>query len=255
MACLSTGGIAMSDYNALDFGWTTKAILSVGMLMGSITLVLLVNVFRGQWRALMRDEQVIGMFKILLVSIIGVAFWHKNRPLIDAVFMTISALSGTGFPADQIFHLGGLFWIMTLIGGCSGSASGGIKVFRLQIMHRIAKNHIYRSLNPSGFYPTLYNGQRLDHTEVDAVVAVVFCYLAGWVLATTALALCGHSLNDAFTLASSTLTNSGLPLGQWAYHLPDFSLGSKWVSMVTMLSGRFECVTLVAGLCALFRRA
>jgi Trk-type K+ transport system membrane component len=114
-------------------------------------------------------------------------------------------------------------------------------------------NHIHRMLNPSGFYPTVYNGQRLDNTQVDAVMAVVFFYLLGWIVVTVALALCGHSLNDAFTLASSTLTNSGLPLGQWADYLNTLSSASKWVSMLSMLSGRFECVTLVGAFLALFR--
>ena len=253
IASVSTGGIAMSQYSALDLSVVTKSILSIGMLMGSITLILFVPFFRGQWRILVKDDQVVGMLKVLVITCIGVAFWHKSRPLIDSVFMSISAVSGTGFPAESIFNFGGLFWIVTLIGGCSGSASGGIKIFRLQIMYRMAKNHIYRMLNPSGFYPTVYNGQRLDNTQVNAVMAVVFFYLLGWILATTALTLCGHHLNDAFTLASSTLTNSGLPLGQWADHVNDFSSASKWVSMLTMLSGRFECVTLVGAFLALFR--
>jgi trk system potassium uptake protein TrkH len=253
IASVSTGGISMSQYKVLDLSVGTKTILSMGMLMGSITLILFVPFFRGKWRVLLKDDQVMGMFKMLMVTCIGVAFWHKSRPLIDSVFMSISAVSGTGFPSESIFHFGGLFWIVTLIGGCSGSASGGIKIFRLQIMYRMAKNHINRMLNPSGFYPTVYNGERLGNTQVDAVMAVVFFYLLGWVLATTALTLCGHTLNDAFTLASSTLTNSGLPLGQWADHANDFSSASKWVSMLTMLSGRFECVTLVGAFLALFR--
>ena len=253
MASVSTGGIAMSQYNVLDLSFGTKTILSIGMLMGSITLILFVSLFRGQWRVLVKDDQVVGMLKVILVTFIGVAFWHKSRPLIDSVFMSISAVSGTGFPAESIFHFGGLFWVITLIGGCSGSASGGIKIFRLQIMYRMAMNHIHRMLNPSGFYPTVYNGQRLDNTQVDAVMAVVFFYLLGWIVVTVALALCGHSLNDAFTLASSTLTNSGLPLGQWADYLNTLSSASKWVSMLSMLSGRFECVTLVGAFLALFR--
>lgn len=254
MASVSTGGIPMSRYNVLDFSLVTKIILSFAMMMGSITLILFVQFFRGHWRALIKDDQVIGMMKILAVTIIGVTFWHRGGSIIDDVFMSISAVSGTGFPAESKFHFGGLFWVITLIGGCSGSASGGLKIFRLQIMYRMAKNHINRMLNPSGFYPTVYNGQRLDNADVDAVMAVVFFYLLGWVFVTTALILCGHALSDALTLASSTLTNSGLPLGLWAEHVNEFSSASKWVSMISMLSGRFECVTLVGAFLAIFRR-
>ena len=254
MASISTGGIAMSRYSVLDLPWKAKIILSLGMLMGSITFLLFVQVFKGHWKTLIKDDQVRGMFKILGLTIIGVAFWHYNKSLIDSIVMSISALSGSGFYAEPIFNFGGWFWIVTLIGGCSGSASGGMKIFRLQIFYRMASNHIHRTLNPSGFYPTVYNGQRLDQTDIEAVMAVIFFYLLGWILAAIAFKLCGHHLNDALTLASSTLTNSGLPLGQWAHHTHNLSLMSKWVAMITMLAGRFECLTLVGALFALFRR-
>jgi trk system potassium uptake protein TrkH len=118
----------------------------------------------------------------------------------------------------------------------------------------MAKNHVLRSLDPNGFFPTTYNGHRLETGETEGIMAVTFFYIAGWALATTALTLCGHDLWNAFTLASSTLTNSGLPLGNWSDHVADFSLTSKWVTMVAMLCGRFECVTLVGAFWSLFRR-
>lgn len=254
MATISTGGIAMSTYNVLDLSWQTKGILSLGMMMGSMTLVLCLGALRGNWKALWRDDQLWGMIKILALSTVGISLWHKKNPLIDGIFMSVSAVSGTGFPAESIFHFGGLFWIVTLLGGCSGSASGGIKIFRMQIIYRMAKNHVLRCLNPWGFYPTVYNGRRLESLEIEGVMSVVFFYLAGWVLSTMALTGLGHELSDAFTLASSTLTNSGLPLGPWADHVNTFSSGTKWVCMMTMLCGRFECVTLVGALCSLFRR-
>jgi trk system potassium uptake protein TrkH len=254
MATISTGGITMSRYGVLNLTWGVKAILSMAMLMGSITLVLFVNVFRGDWRSLMQDDQVLGMLKIWGLTIVGVTLWHRKNSFIDGVFMSLSAVSGTGFSPESAFHFGGFFWITTLIGGCSGSASGGIKIFRLQIMYRMAKNHVLRSLDPNGFFPTTYNGHRLETGETEGIMAVTFFYIAGWALATTALTLCGHDLWNAFTLASSTLTNSGLPLGNWSDHVADFSLTSKWVTMVAMLCGRFECVTLVGAFWSLFRR-
>jgi len=254
MATISTGGIAMSSYSVLDLSDGVKGILSMAMFMGSVTFVLFVGALRGDWRGLVRDEQVRGMVKVIGFTILAVGLWHGKSSIMDIVFMSVSAVSGTGFPAESLFHFGGIFWIITLIGGCSGSASGGIKIFRLQILYRMAKNNVLRALQPVGFYPTVYGGQKLDIPEIEAIISVVFFYLAGWIVATIAFTLCGHALGDAFTLASSMLTNSGLPLGSWADRVGEFSLGTKWIAMITMLCGRFECVTLVGAVCSLVRR-
>jgi trk system potassium uptake protein TrkH len=252
MSVISTGGIAMSQYGVTDLTVGAKIILSVGMMLGATTLVLVFYGLRGNWRALTEDDQVRGMGKILLFTLLGVTLWHQEKPFIDSIFMTVSAISGAGFSTDS-FHFGGFFWIITLIGGCSGSAAGGIKVFRLQIIYRMAKNHVLRCLNPGGFYVTVYNKKPVDRETIDGVMAIVFFYLAGWGLFTVALTMCGYVLGDAVTLASSALTNSGLPLGNWAHHGEDFSSATKWVVMVTMICGRLEFVAVVGLFWAFFR--
>jgi trk system potassium uptake protein TrkH len=254
MATISTGGIAMSRYAPLSCSWQVKTILSLGMVMGSTTLVLFVNVLRGNWRSLIDDDQVRGMMKMLFFMLLVVVLWHWEKPFIDSLFMTVSAASGAGFPGSPSFHVGAFFWLATLIGGCSGSASGGIKIFRLQIMYRVAKNNLLRCLYPLGFYPTLYHNQPLDAGVIEGVMAAVFFYIAGLFVCTVALTLCGYVVVDAVTLASGALTNSGLPLGTWADHTLSFSFATKWVVMLTMLFGRLEFVTVLGLFLGLFRR-
>ena len=244
----------MSQYGILDLPTMAKAIVTLSMLCGSMTLVLWVGAFQGHWKPLFRDDQFFGLLKILGLSFFFMMLWHPKQHWMDVLMMSVSAVSATGFSTAGIFHCGGMMLILTFVGGCSGSTAGGIKIFRLQILYRIAKSHVKRCLDSYGFFPVLYNNRSVDEKELSALVAVVFFYLAGWILSMAALAFCGYDLGNAFSLASSALTNSGFSFGGWSEHVGEFSTATKWVIIVTMLCGRFECVTLVGALWSLFRR-
>jgi trk system potassium uptake protein TrkH len=254
MATLSTGGVPMSEYGVFDLPSSAKIIISLSMLCGSMTLVLWIGAFRGHWRNLFWDDQWIGLLKILGIAFIFALLWHPNHSWLNVLVMSISAVSSTGLSTEGAFHCGGLFLIVTFIGGCSGSTAGGIKVFRLQVLYRMAKSHMNRCLDPYGFFPTIYNNHNIEDQELSALVAVVFFYISGWIVSMTALMFCGYQLGDAFSLASSALTNSGVNFGNWSSHIAEFSTPTKWVTIITMLCGRFECVTLVGALWSLIRR-
>ena len=61
-------------------------------------------------------------------------------------FNVLSILSGTGYVTDD-FGLWGefpliFFLFLMFIGGCAGSTTCGIKIFRLQILFRFVGNHV-----------------------------------------------------------------------------------------------------------------
>jgi Trk-type K+ transport system membrane component len=78
--------------------------------------------------------------------------------------------------------------------------------------------------------------------------------MMGWLLVTFGLSCLGHGLLESFPLAASLITNSGLYLGTLVHHLDTLSTASKALSILAMLCGRFEFMTLLAVLMMPFLR-
>ena len=61
-------------------------------------------------------------------------------------FNIISILTGTGYTSSNFNLWGGfgltVMFIIMFIGGCAGSTTGGVKIFRLQLLFRAAQTQI-----------------------------------------------------------------------------------------------------------------
>jgi trk system potassium uptake protein TrkH len=74
-----------------------------------------------------------------------------------SAFNVVSILSGTGYVTTD-FNLWGnfslvFFLLFMIIGGCAGSTTCGIKVFRIQLLWLFIINEIKKSVYPRGVYP------------------------------------------------------------------------------------------------------
>ena len=84
--------------------------------------------------------------------------WIKKCPdifqisLITVAFNIISILTGTGYVTENFSNWGQFpliyFLILMFIGGCAGSTTCGIKIFRIQILWLFIINEIKKSIYP-----------------------------------------------------------------------------------------------------------
>jgi trk system potassium uptake protein TrkH len=255
MASISTGGIVVASHPLHLMSPYGKLILTLIMGLGGSTLIVLISVLKGHRKRIVYDAQMRGYAKLLAVISVLTVLWRGDSP-IDSLFMAVSAVTTTGFalgaPYDGFCST--LFLMASFIGGCSGSTSGGIKVFRLQMLLGITKNQIFRVLRPYGVFLTFYNEKLVDESATTNLVTIIFFYMMGWLLVTFGLSCLGHGLLESFPLAASLITNSGLYLGTLVHHLDTLSTASKALSILAMLCGRFEFMTLLAVLMMPFLR-
>jgi trk system potassium uptake protein TrkH len=136
---------------------------------------------------------------------------------------------------------------LLLIGGCSGSTSGGIKVVRWSVMMKQAVNEFRRLLHPHGVYTVWLNGQPGREVLVPGVAAFVCAYFL-LVLLTALLGACaGLTPFEALSGGLSMMGNVGPAFGQIGPAgnygaLPDWLKG--WYSFI-MLTGRLEIYTML----------
>lgn len=260
MTTVATGGFSSRDDSIGEFGAPAVEWVAVGfMIASSLPFLLYVRAVQGKPMAMIRDEQVRAFFVILLGLTVlawlsegqGTGYAGAVR-LREAVFNMTSIMTGTGFTSTDYGTWGplaaGLFLTATFIGGCAGSTSCGIKVFRVVVLFEDIRQHARRIAYPSGVFVKRYNGRPLADNVSAAVLSFLFLFLACFVVLSLALSLMGLDTVTAVSGAATAISNVGPglgpvigPAGNFA-PLPD---GAKWLLAAGMLVGRLEVFTVL----------
>ena len=260
MATLATGGFSTYDASFGQFDSALlEAVCTFFMLCGGLTLTLFLRIYQGDRGAFWRDSQLrtyLGVFACFSVAIALWLVFAEGRTIgfamRHATFTVASVLTTTGF-ASTDWALWGPFplvlvFLLTFVGGCSGSTSGGIKIFRFQVLFQIGRSQMRQALLPSGVFPARYNRKPITDAVAQSVLAFVALYAFSWALVSAALALCGLDLVTALTGAATALGNVGPglgdvigPAGNFA-PLPD---SAKWILSLAMLLGRLELIAVL----------
>ncbi|MCE8032624.1 TrkH family potassium uptake protein [Halomonas sp. MCCC 1A11057] len=269
MTSLATGGFANSDASFGAYAEQPHLLWmgSLFMLLGALPFVLYIRMLRGSRMALWRDQQVQGLLFLLALVILGLTLWriwHGTAPfqaLTHVTFNVISVVTTTGYASDDYSLWGPLayvaFFYLTFVGGCSGSTSGGMKIFRFQVATILLRNQLRFLVHSHGVFASRYNGQPLTDDITRGVVAFSFFFfltIAGLALG---LALMGLDFTTALSGAATAVANVGPglgdiigPAGNFA-PLPD---AAKWLLCVGMLLGRLEILTVLVLLTPMFWR-
>lgn len=259
LTTISTGGYSTSDSS---FGnWEENGIQWIAtlfMLSGGIPFVLYVRFLAGERRALW-DHQVKTLLMFLGLVITGLAFWlilSGQQPIEAgfrlAAFNTVSIVTTTGYATTDYMLWGnaavGIFFGLTFIGGCTGSTSGGIKIFRFEVMAITLRTHFLRLLYPNGVFPRSYAGKPLEDDVLGSVVVFFAVFFACYAAFTIALMGMGLDFLTSASGAVTALANVGPGLGETIGPAGNFStlpLEAKWLLSFGMLLGRLELFTVL----------
>lgn len=253
MTTLATGGYSTHD-SSLGF-FDSAAVLWVSvafMIAGALPFVAYMRMMDGRLAALLEDPQA-PLFLILLVAtwLVAAAFLHSGGPFIDTLLRVAvnvtSVVTTTGYASEdyQLWGPGflGLFFALTFVGGCAGSTSGGIKIYRFQLLRIFAAEHLRRLYSPSIVEVRRYGGVKLTREIAFSVLAFLSLFIGAFSLGALALTFTGLDIVTALSSSITALSNVGPgvgaivgPAGTFA-PLPD---AAKWILIGLMLLGRLE---------------
>ena len=150
------------------------------------------------------------------------------------------------------------FFFVMFIGGCAGSTSCGIKVFRFQVLFQDMRVHVLNVLYPHGVFTRRFNGRPITDDVSTAVMTFFFLYLITFAVSAMALSLTGLDALTALSGAGSAVSNVGPGLGAMIgpsgnYH--ELNDAAKWILSVTMLVGRLEILSVLVLFSPAFWRA
>lgn len=260
LTTVATGGFSTHDES---MGFFKSAALEwaciVFMILGALPFVVYIKAWRGRPSALLEDAQTRGLIGFLVGVSLIVAFWLTAAREMDfhhalryATFNVTSIVTTTGFASTDYTQWGpfavGLFFLLMFVGGCAGSTTGGIKIYRLQVTGLLIRSHIVHLMSPNRVVTLVYNGKRLPADVPFSVVAFLAIYMSTVGLFTVALSALGLDLVTSLSASAQAVGNVGPGLGDIVGPSGNYS-GlpglAKWILSFAMMMGRLELFTVL----------
>ena len=260
MATLSTGGLTVHDNGIQVFhNWQIEIVLMVFMILGGGTLILYVKVWQKDVKSLVQDPQYRLYLLLILSASLILTLWYvstNNVTLITALrysfFSVISVITTTGFFITDYTTWGSfpgmMMLILGMIGGCTGSTSGGIKIFRIHVFFSFAFSQLRQLRRVHGVYIPTFNGQKISDSIALSVFIFIMLYIFCVLTLSLVLTLFDLDFTTAFSGALSAISNLGVGLGKIIGPSGSFSplgTGPKLSLMVGMILGRLELLTIL----------
>ena len=263
--CVSTGGFSphnqsIGHYSSWGNGWLIELWLSIFMIICSISFLVWVVVLRKRWQRLRKEEE--GKLFILTFVVASViiawnlmeiggekqmGFWEALR---NSWFNVLSVVSTTGYstvdyaawPGDTLVLLAALM----ILGGCSGSTSGGIKVSRFIVLLKTARFEIVRAFRPHQVSRVHVNGNPLGETErlqtLVFLALYAFIFVASCFVVSLLEVAHGMDMISAFGAVIATIFNIGPGFGSVgpAENFGHLAGTTKILLAMLMILGRLE---------------
>lgn len=253
MTALSTGGF-LTKSSILYFGKPEiQAALCVFMTIGAISFSLFYNILRLDYKRIIRDVETKFLIGILLVCSLLVAvilIFHGFDPgyaLLEGFFNTISIMTTTGYSSVDLnawpLATKSILLLLMVIGGCSGSTAGGMKVWRFIVMYRAAKMEISKiSLPPIAVKPIKIGGKALEEGYTVRVGAFVFLYIFAIFVQLIIMSTMVPDPLGALSLVASAQGN----VGPAFYPVTEVPPAGRALLIASMWFGRLELFPVLA---------
>jgi trk system potassium uptake protein TrkH len=269
MTTVATGGFANSDASFGAYGPAINLVAVVFMILAALPFVRYVQLVNGSSQPLLKDAQIRAFLATTAIVIAILVIWlalRSNQPfgdaLVLALFNGVSILTGTGY-ASADYMLWGAFPVVVLffaglIGGCAGSTSCSIKIFRYQLLFASIRAQIRKIHAPHGIFEPRYAGRPVGEDVLSSVMAFFVLFVVTLGILTVLLAMTGLDSTTALSGAATALANVGPGLGDRigpAGNFGGLSDLAKWLLTAGMLIGRLELMAVYVLLTAQFWRS
>lgn len=260
MTTVSTGGFSTHDNSIAFFDSAAiETVAVVFMLIAAVPFVLYLPIVAGHLTKVRSDTQVGSMIRAYFAVIVLLVVWlvatdqaGVSGAFRDAAFSVVSIGTTTGYVSTDYTAWGPLaimaFFFLTFAGGCSGSTSGGIKIFRFKIAFILFQETMRRLLHPNAVFSRSLNGQPLTDDTIASVSAFALAFASTVGFTAILLAASGNDFVTSFSAAVTATANVGPGFGEVVGPVSNFSAlndPSKWILCLAMLLGRLEIFTLL----------
>ncbi len=220
------------------------------MILGAINFRDHARLFTGRFREALSTELKAFLVVAGVISILTVLsyIYTDKTPILQSIYLgifhAISALTTTGFQLTSLKNVSNItkliLIIAMVIGGCTCSTAGGIKIFRLVALFKIIGWNISEIVKPPGtLIRRTIGGLKLDDKDINRILSFVLLYIFILFVSALIVTSCGYSFINALFECASALGCVGLSVGITSWSTPTVC---KIVLIIDMLSGRLEII-------------
>jgi trk system potassium uptake protein len=258
-ATVATGGFSPSDISFSKYLGAGEYFGALFMVLSALPYIRFVQMVNGSPRPLLQDVQMRAFVAWLLAAVLAVTAWRLVtagggiEPVFrETLFNLTSIMTGTGFFSGSFGGWGGfsmvVAFVVGLIGGCSGSSSGALTVFRVQIALRFLGREIRRIGHPNAIDLVKYDGRTVGDDVLNAVIMFVTGYIVIIGLLSTAMTLTGVDTVSASFAVWQAMGNIGYgfgPLMARTGTFVDFPPTAIAIMSLAMILGRLGLVAVL----------
>lgn len=232
-------------------------VVTIFMMAAGMNFALFFKLLNGQVRQVAKDSELRCYLSIITVISLLIAinlvrngvYTAFSTALRYSAFQVVSIITTTGFAtADYVLwptFAQALLLLLFFIGGCSGSAGGGIKVIRVQTMLALTKTTIRKKLHPAAVTPVEIGGATMQVDTLLSIAGFVGAYLITGLIGTAIFSFSGYDIETCFTTSFQLLGNIGIGMGKAgpSGNLSIFNDLILTAGSFLMLVGRLELFT------------
>ncbi len=228
------------------------------MLLAGINFILHYRLLTGRLRSVWEDAELRYFLTVIAISSAVFFFLVPRVPgmeghigVREALFNTLSILTTTGYGTSNFEVWPSLAQLMILhlmiLGGMSGSTSGGVKSLRALLGLRALRVSFFRLIHPRAVRPVKYDGKPVDARVIGAVWSFFTAYVFIGTFCAAIVAFAGYDLVTAISTSLTALGNVGPGLGDIGptHHFAHFPSYVKFALCFEMIAGRLEIFTLL----------
>ena len=258
MSTISSGGFSTRTESLGAFSNYSQVVVSVFMLLSGCNFSLLLLSLSWKSFAIFKNQEfrTFLLYTFFLSVVIGlVLLFGCHRSLgssfRESFFSVISAFTTTGFFVSDYTAWPVFLWVvlflLMFIGACSGSTSGGIKIFRHLIFVKNSVLELKRIIHPNAMLPVKVNGKSISTGGVNKNLSFIFIYFLVFLGGSIVLLFTGADFSTAIGASVASLGNVGTGIGLVGPggSYVAFPLFAKWILMLMMVLGRVELFSMI----------
>lgn len=259
---MATGGFSPKAYSIASYNSVfIEAIVCLFLLLGGTNFIIYYQIIlKRDLTRLINDAEFRFYISIMTVSVLILMVWGRipgeiSAEFRSAVFQVVSTMTTTGFVNNFNYDAWSLaakfsLVLLMLIGGCTGSTGGGIKVGRILIILKYTYNELIRSLHPKAVMTLRIGDRIIGESIVKSVLLFVQLYLliffcASLVFAITESGNPQFNAISAISAAASCLGVVGPGFGIVALDFSGVSVYGRILGLSCMYIGRLEILPVI----------
>ncbi len=255
LTTLPTGGFSPRDGNFVSHNDPAiEWVATIFMLAACLPFLRYAAIFSSRWGVFTHYSQILtflGLILVIVFVLTAVLSQIDARPVGELLrrvaFTTATTVSGTGFAVEDFTQWGpgfiAVFLILAAVGGCTGSSTGGIKIFRFEILWKECRRYVHALFAPQRILRPHYEGRPIRMEIVLAVLSLFFLFITSWVVCALVLTIQGLDLMSSLAAALTFLSNCGPGSGDLIGPIESINAlpeSAKWTLSLAMLLGRLE---------------